>query len=120
MIFMQESLLFDHARHPRCKRDVLSVPYFGHAANPLCADAFDVGVLIEDDKIILAEFSGSGCALATGSASLLCETLRGMRVDEIPSGLFHLPNVHIGRMREGCVTVSLIALRRALDAYASR
>ncbi len=117
---MHERLLFDHAQRPRHRHGVLAFSYTGHAANPLCADAFDIGVEITDGVITSAGFSGRGCALATGGASLLCERIVGLRVDALPEGFFHLGDEHIGRMREGCVTVSLTALRRALALYASR
>lgn len=97
------------------------MPHAGHAANPLCADAFDVGIVVEGGVIVDAAFAGGGCALATGSASLLCTWILGKRVEEVRvTGLAHLEGETVGRMREGCVTVSTVALERALQTYASR
>ena len=87
----------------------------GHAANPMCADVVDVGIVVEDGVIIDAAFAGKGCALCIGSASLLCEYVRNKRredvhLDEMP----HLLGETVGRMREGCVRVSVTAFERAI------
>lgn len=109
------SRLQDHAAHPRNFRDVHAMPVVGHAANPLCADTFDVGVVLEHGIVTDAAFSGSGCALAMGSASLLCEYVRGKRLIDLAIEDFqHLEGEQVGRMREGCVRVSIVALCRAL------
>lgn len=95
----------------------------GHAANPMCADTFDVGVIVEHGIVVDAAFCGSGCALAVGSASLLCEWLLGKQVKdakEIIAGLPHLGGEPIGRMREGCVRVSVTAFERAALSFRLR
>lgn len=113
---MTSSLLQDHARHPRHRREVLDMAGVGHAANPMCADTFDVGVTVEHGIVVDAAFCGSGCALAVGSASLLCEYVMGRRVIDLALGeSMHLGDEHVGRMREGCVKVSVTALCRALN-----
>lgn len=92
------------------------MPMMGHAANPMCADVFDVGIAVEGDVIVDAAFCGSGCALAVGSASLLCEYVVGKRVIDLALEEFmHLGDEQVGRMREGCVKVSVTALCRALN-----
>lgn len=112
--FMNVSILQDHAAHPRHRREVLGMADVGHAANPLCADTFDVGVVVKNGIVVDVAFVGRGCALAVGSASLLCEYVRGKRVVDLAiEGFQHLGGEKIGRMREGCVRVSVIALYRA-------
>lgn len=88
----------------------------GHAANPMCADTFDVGIVVEDGIIVDVAFAGKGCALAIGAASLLCEWLRGKWVKDVKEVIEDLPYLEgelIGRMREGCVRVSVVAFERA-------
>lgn len=112
------SSLQDHAVHPRHRRDALDMEHVGHAANPLCADTFDVGVVLKDGVVVEAAFVGKGCALAVGSTSLLCEWLLGKRVDDVRSVVEEAPHLEgemVGRMREGCVRVSVVALCRALN-----
>jgi nitrogen fixation protein NifU and related proteins len=114
---MSTSILQDHAMHPRYRREVLDVFDVGHAANPMCADVFDVGVAVEDGFIVEAAFTGQGCALAVGGASLLCEWLRGKRVKDVKDVVEELPHLGgevVGRMREGCVRVSVVAVGRVL------
>lgn len=95
----------------------------GHAANPMCADTFDVGIRVERGIIVEAVFAGSGCALAVGSASLLCEWLRGKQVMDVKGIVERLPHLEgesIGRMREGCVRVSVTAFERAALSFRPR
>lgn len=113
---MTLSLLQDHAQYPRRRRKILDMEIVGHAANPMCADTFDVGIRVEQGIIVEAAFAGSGCALAVGSASLLCEYVVGKRVIDLAIEEFmHLGDEQVGRMREGCVKVSVTALCRALN-----
>jgi nitrogen fixation NifU-like protein len=115
------SLLQDHAQYPRFRREVLDFPFVGHAANPFCADAVDIGIRIGEGKRIAdAGFSGTGCALCVGASSLLCEYILGKSISELaPLQKEYLQGEEIGRMREGCVTVSAVALQRAIALYAS-
>jgi len=112
---MSPSILQDHAQHPRHRREVLDMPMMGHAANPMCADVVDVGIVVDDGVIVDAAFVGKGCALCIGGASLLCEYLLQRSVLDLDlSTLPHLGDERIGRMREGCVRVSVTSLERAL------
>lgn len=88
----------------------------GHAANPMCADVIDVGIVVEEGMVTDAAFAGRGCALCIGSASLLCEYLVQKSFSELDLSVFpHLGGEQIGRMREGCVRVSVTAFERALN-----
>ncbi len=112
------SSLQDHAQYPRHKREVLDMPLVGHAANPMCADVIDVGIVVADGIIVEAAFAGSGCALCVGGASLLCEYLLQKPVEQLDLSLLpHLDGEHVGRMREGCVRVSVTAFERIPYAF---
>ncbi|MCU0616248.1 MAG: SUF system NifU family Fe-S cluster assembly protein [Gemmatimonadaceae bacterium] len=50
--------------------------------NPLCGDALRVGVVLRGDVIEAVGFDGSGCSIATASASMLTGTVRGQTVAE--------------------------------------
>jgi nitrogen fixation NifU-like protein len=74
-------LILDHSRRPRNRR----VPErFSHSAlgdNPLCGDCITVYLRLEGEVIGDIAFDGESCALATASASLMTEALRGGDVD---------------------------------------
>ena len=94
------------------------MPMMGHAANPMCADVIDVGITVEDGVIVDVAFAGKGCALCIGSASLLCEYVRNRRIEDIKlDETPHLFGETVGRMREGCVRVSMTALERAALSF---
>jgi nitrogen fixation protein NifU and related proteins len=50
----------------------------GH--NPLCGDRVTVYLRVDDGVITDAAFQGSGCAIATASASLMTDAVRGQTV----------------------------------------
>lgn len=74
---LYQEVIFDHYRRPR-NRGVL--PHANHKAegfNPLCGDRITLYLRIEDGIVKEARFEGAGCAIATASASLMTEALKG-------------------------------------------
>ncbi|HTI18572.1 MAG TPA: SUF system NifU family Fe-S cluster assembly protein [Trinickia sp.] len=74
---LYQEVIFDHYRQPR-NRGVL--PHANHSAegyNPLCGDRVTLYLIIEDGVVKDARFEGSGCAIATASASMMTEALKG-------------------------------------------
>lgn len=55
----------------------------GERRNPLCGDAIRVGAVLAGGRIAAAGFDGSGCSIATASASMLTEAVRGRSVHEV-------------------------------------
>ena len=72
--------ILDHARSPkkfgRIARPDVQVEEF----NPLCGDRVRIELRFgENGKVIEAGFSGEMCAIAKGSASILMESIEGMK-----------------------------------------
>lgn len=76
---LYQALILDHCRHPRNFR-ALAVGCHAEGFNPLCGDRVTVYVRLEHDVIAEATFQGSGCAIATASASLMTESVGGKTV----------------------------------------
>jgi nitrogen fixation protein NifU and related proteins len=74
---LYRQIIVDHGKNPRnfhktegaCSLD-------GH--NPLCGDKVTVYIKQENNVITEASFTGSGCAIAMASASLMTEVIVGM------------------------------------------
>jgi nitrogen fixation NifU-like protein len=80
---LYQEVILDHNRQPRnCYvMDCANRTADGH--NPLCGDTVKVYLRIEDGIIDEISFQGSGCAICTASTSLMTESVKGKRVEEV-------------------------------------
>jgi len=78
---LYRDVIVDHYRHPRNFR-TLEPGRKAEGFNPLCGDRLTVYVRVEDGAIEDVGFRGLGCAIATASASLMTESVRGKTVAE--------------------------------------
>lgn len=86
----QETLL-DHYRQPRNAGRLADANRVAEGFNPLCGDRIKLFLKVEEGVIRDARFEGSGCAIATASASLMTESIKGKRESE---ALHLLEQVH--------------------------
>ena len=77
----QETIL-DHYRQPRNFGRLADANREADGYNPLCGDKVTLYLKVEDGVIRSASFEGFGCAIATASASLLTESIKGMHESE--------------------------------------
>lgn len=76
---LYRDVIVDHNRNPR---NFGRLPHPSHSAegnNPLCGDQLTLTVLMEGDVVRDVRFDGHGCAISTASASLMTETIKGMK-----------------------------------------
>ena len=79
---LYQSVILDHNKHPRnfCKPACTNRSAEG--VNPLCGDQLTVYLDVEDGIVKDVGFSGTGCAISTASASLMTQTIKGMKIEE--------------------------------------
>jgi nitrogen fixation NifU-like protein len=77
----QETIL-EHNKNPRNFREIENAGKKALGNNPLCGDALQVFVAMEDDKITDVAFKGSGCAISKASASMMTQAVKGKTNDE--------------------------------------
>ncbi len=77
----QETIL-DHYRRPRNAGRLADANRVAEGYNPLCGDRIKLFLKVDDGVIRDARFEGNGCAIATASASLMTESIKGKRADE--------------------------------------
>jgi nitrogen fixation NifU-like protein len=77
----QETIL-DHSKHPRNCHELAGANHKAEGYNPLCGDKLKLYLKVNGDVVEDASFVGSGCAISTASASLMTESLKGMKRDE--------------------------------------
>ncbi|RDK03603.1 Fe-S cluster assembly sulfur transfer protein SufU [Paraburkholderia lacunae] len=74
---LYQEVIFDHYRQPRNRGVLAGANRTAEGYNPLCGDKVTLYLRIEDGIVKEASFEGSGCAIATASASLMTEALKG-------------------------------------------
>ena len=80
---LYEEVILDHNRNPRnYPRKPSGTNCKAHGFNPLCGDEFRVYLKVADGIIQDVGFEGAGCAIATASASLMTEALKGKSIVE--------------------------------------
>lgn len=94
---LYQDTILDHYRHPRNVGRMADANRTAEGFNPLCGDKVKLYLKVEDGVILDARFEGSGCAIATASASLMTEDIKGKRRDE---ALRLLSEIH-GMVTEG-------------------
>jgi nitrogen fixation NifU-like protein len=100
---------FGHLEHPDAQADDL---------NPLCGDTIHMELNVDPAGIVRAiAFSGKGCAISQASASMLTESIKGMKLEDVAklSKDVVLENVGIGisPTRMKCAMLGLRVLKSA-------
>jgi nitrogen fixation NifU-like protein len=73
----------DHARRPRNAGRLLRPDLQAMVVNPLCGDELSVDVALDGGKIRDVRFRVRGCAIATASASMLSEQVKGLTLADL-------------------------------------
>ena len=80
---LYRELILDHARSPRHFCKLADATHTAEGINPLCGDKLKMYFQIDADNCISdARFEGSGCAISVASASLLTDTVIGLKTQD--------------------------------------
>jgi nitrogen fixation NifU-like protein len=93
---LYQEVILDHNRQPRNVGAPAGANRTAEGHNPLCGDNITLYLTIEDDTVTDVGFEGSGCAIATASASLMTEVLRGKSIAEAQHLLKGMMNLLTG------------------------
>jgi nitrogen fixation NifU-like protein len=111
----------DHYRRPRNQRALASPTHVHEGANMLCGDRVRIEVEVRDGAVVDAAFVASACAIATASASLLTDRIRGGAVDEAlridDDAAVAALGAGVPAGRRGCATLPLRVLHQALGQH---
>jgi len=115
--FYKEYIL-DHYRNPRNFGHLERVDATAEDLNPLCGDTIKMELALDGEgRIEDVKFSGRGCAISQASASMLTESVKGMKLEDVarlPQEAV-LENVGIGisPTRMKCAMLGLKVLKSA-------
>jgi nitrogen fixation protein NifU and related proteins len=109
--------ILDHYRNPRNFGHLEHYDAEAEDLNPLCGDQIRIELRVDDGVVSDLKFSGKGCAISQASASMLTETVKGMKLSDVAklSKDAVLENVGIGisPTRMKCAMLGLRVLKSA-------
>ena len=112
------TLVVAHYRRPHNHRALASPTHVHEGVNQLCGDRVRMEVEVREGAVVDAAFAASACAIATASASLLTERVRGVPVDEVlqlnASSAITALGDGVPAARHGCASLALRVLQQAL------
>src|SRR5688572_19412763 len=80
---LYQELILDHYRKPRNMGALEGATGTAKQSNPLCGDAVEVSVIVANEKITVARFTGEGCSIMRATASMMTELARGKTLREL-------------------------------------
>jgi nitrogen fixation protein NifU and related proteins len=80
---LYQEVIIDHSRRPRNYGPLVTANRHAEGFNPLCGDRLTVHLQLADGIVEAAQFEGAGCAIATASASLMTEAVKGRSVAQV-------------------------------------
>ena len=109
--------ILDHYRNPRNFGHIDHPDAQAEDLNPLCGDQIRIELKVDDGVVEDVRFSGKGCAISQASTSMLTETVKGMKLEDVAklSKDAVLDNVGIGisPTRLKCAMLGLRVLKSA-------
>jgi len=107
--------ILDHYRNPRNQGTLESPDITYEDANPLCGDLIRMDFKLKDGTIEQVCFSGHGCAISQASASMLCELVEGMPLEEAKKigreDVLEMLGIELGPVRLKCALLALKTLK---------
>jgi len=115
--FYKEYIL-DHYRNPRNFGHLDAPDASAEDLNPLCGDKIRMELNVDGEgRVADVRFSGKGCAISQASASMLTESIKGRKLEDIARMKMDVvvENVGIGisPTRMKCATLGLKVLKSA-------
>ena len=80
---LYQSVILDHNKRPRNFRKPECANRSAQGVNPLCGDQLVVYLTVEDGVVKDVGFNGTGCAISTASASLMTQSIKGMKIGDV-------------------------------------
>jgi len=86
---LYQELILDHQKHPHNYGSLEGANRHAEGFNPLCGDRISLDLKVDEAGIVQdVRFKGSGCAISKASASLMTDSIKGKKSEEVEK-LFH-------------------------------
>ncbi len=82
---LYQQVILEHNRHPVGFDQLDNASLIAQGYNPVCGDHIQLGLFLDAGGRHLQKlgFDGQSCAICTASASLLCQQLHDLSIDEL-------------------------------------
>ena len=111
--------ILDHYRSPRNAGHLEHPSATAEGVNPLCGDELSIELSVEDGVVSEVRYNGRGCAISQAAASMLSETIKGRRVDELSAigkdDVLDELGIPLTPIRLKCAMLSVGVLKVALN-----
>jgi len=109
-----------HYQNPHNKGKLEEPDFCVTEENPNCGDRITLQLKLDGNSISDVKFDGHGCVLSIGAASVLTQMVRGLNVNDAKKLTMDNLVDNMGnpvKLRRDCVSLSLNALKKALDQW---
>ena len=110
--------ILEHYQHPRCRGTIENPDRTFEDANPLCGDRLRMDFRIRDERIDEVRFSGHGCSISQAAASMLCEHIEGLSLEEARrigrDEMLEMIGIPLGPVRLKCGLLALKTMKAGL------
>jgi nitrogen fixation NifU-like protein len=110
--------ILEHYKHPRHRGTLADPDVTYEDANPLCGDQLRMDIKVTDGRIEQVRFSGHGCSISQAAASMLCEKIEGMAVEDVKKlsrdDVLEMLGIELGPVRLKCGLLALKTLKAGL------
>ncbi len=79
---LYREIILDNYKSTRNRRVLESPAFSQEGVNPSCGDDIELYLKSDGEEITDASFEGVGCSICIASANMLCNAIKGMKVDE--------------------------------------
>ena len=116
--FYRENIL-DHYKNPRNAGHLEAPTATAEGVNPLCGDELSIELQVDDGLVTDVRYNGRGCAISQAAASMLSDTIKGRRVDELAcvgkDDVLEELGIPLTPIRLKCAMLSVGVLKVALN-----
>ena len=116
--FYRENIL-DHYKNPRNAGHLEAPTATAEGVNPLCGDELSIELQVDDGVVTDVRYNGRGCAISQAAASMLSDTIKGRRVDELAGvgkdDVLEELGIPLTPIRLKCAMLSVGVLKVALN-----
>jgi nitrogen fixation NifU-like protein len=110
--------ILDHYQRPRNKGTIEKPDVTYEDANPLCGDRIRMDFRLDQGRIAEVRFSGVGCSISQAAASMLCEKVEGLPLEEARTigrdEMLEMLGIPLGPVRLKCGLLALKTMKAGL------
>lgn len=74
-------IIMEHSKNMDNRRILGEKTHHEHGHNPSCGDDIELELNIQDNRIVDAAFTGSGCAISMASTSMMIDLIKGQELE---------------------------------------